>query len=112
MSNAAHMQSFANAGIEDPINRALIVYTGFGKSPFPRARSGEVASLFGEVAAADLKARILALYVEMQFPLPDEGKRSKKSVTERAVEQIRLRHPELTEDGLKALAWAYSFGLR
>lgn len=112
MSKAAHRQSFQVEAAEDPINRALIVYTGFGKSPFPRARTGDLVTLFGDIAAADLKSRILVLYEEMQLPLPDEPKRSKKSVTERAIEQMRLRHPELGTDGLKALAWAYSFGLR
>jgi len=112
MSKAAHKEAFSAAAIEDPISRALVVYTGFGKSPFPRARTGDLVTLFGEVAAADLKGRILGLFEEMLLPLPEEGKRSKKSVTERATEQMRLRHPELDDDGLKALAWTFSFGLR
>lgn len=112
MSRVAHSDSFSAAGVEDPINRALVVYTGFGKSSFPRARTGDLVSQFGDAAAGDLKDRILTLYLEMQFPLPDEGKRSKKSVTERATEQMRLRHPELTAEGLRALAWAFAFGLR
>lgn len=112
MSKFAHKDTFSAATVEDPINRALVVYTGYGTSSFPRARSGDLVSQFGGAAAGDLKARILTLYLEMQFPLPDEGKRSKKSVTERATEQVRLRHPELTEEGLRALAWAYAFGLR
>ena len=110
MSKVAHKDSFSSAA-EDPINRALIVYSGFGRSPFPRARTADLVAQFGDVAASDLKARILTLYLEMQFPLPDEGKRS-KSVTERATEQLMLRHPELSEEGLKVLAWTYSFGLR
>lgn len=112
MSQVTLSDVFATAVVEDPINRALVVYTGFGKSSFPRARTGELAAQFGEAAAADLRDRILLLYLEMQFPLPDEGKRSRKSVTERAIEQMRLRHPELSQDGLNALAWAYAFGLR
>jgi len=98
--------------VEDPINRALAVYTGFGTSSFPRARTADLVAQFGAAAAADLRERILLLYLEMQFPLPDEGTRSRKSVTERATEQMRLRHPELTEEGLGVLAWAYAFGLR
>lgn len=112
MSKAAHKEAFTAAAVEDPVNRALVVYTGFGRSPFPRARTGDLVTLFGDVVAADLKARILLLYQDMQLPLPEEARRSRKSVTERATEQMRLRHPELDEDGLKALAWAYSFGLR
>lgn len=113
MSSAALKEAPPPAGgNRDPINRALVVYTGYGRSSFPRARTGDLAREFGEETAADLRLRILTLYTEMQLPLADEGKRTRKSVTERATEQIRQRHPELEEDGLKALAWAFAFGLR
>ena len=95
----------------DDINDALVIYTGFGKSPFPRARSADLVTRYGSELGADLKARILALMEELGQPILDE-KRSKKSVTERAIEQLRPRHPELSETGLKALAWTFSFGLR
>ena len=95
----------------DDINDALVIYTGFGKSPFPRARSADLVTRYGSGQGADLKARILALMEELGQPILDE-KRSKKSVTERAIEQLRPRHPELSETGLKALAWTFSFGLR
>ena len=96
---------------DDDINDALVVYTGFGKSPFPRARSADLVTRYGAEQGADLKARILALMEELGQPILDE-KRSKKSVTERAIEQLRPRHPELSDTGLKALAWTFSFGLR
>ena len=95
----------------DDINDALVIYTGFGKSPFPRARSADLVTRYGSEQGADLKARILALMEELGQPILDE-KRSKKSVTERAIEQLRPRHPELSDTGLKALAWTFSFGLR
>lgn len=95
----------------DDVNEALVVYTGFGTSPFPRARSNDLVSRYGPVEGAELKARILALMEELQQTVLGET-RSKKSVTERAIEQLRPRHPELDETGLKALAWTFSFGLR
>jgi hypothetical protein len=95
----------------DDINDALLLYTGYGKSPFPRARSNDLVTRFGAEQGAELKARILALMEELGQPILDE-KRSKKSVTEKAIEQLRPKHPELDETGLKALAWTYSFGLR
>lgn len=79
---------------------------------FPRARSGDLVARFGPEQAAELKARVLALMQELQQPLVDRGKRSRQSVTERAIEQLRPQHPELDETGLKALGWTYSFGLR
>lgn len=97
--------------VGDDINDALVIYTGFGKSPFPRARSNDLVARFGPEQGGQLKLRILDLMEELNQPILDE-KRSKKSVTERAIEQLRPRHPELDEIGLKALAWTFSFGLR
>lgn len=98
--------------MSDPINEALLIYTGFGAASFPRARTPQLVSRFGEEEAQTLKMRILELMQEMQQPVVIEGKRSKKSVTEQAIEQLRPRHPELDEQALKALAWTFAFGLR
>ena len=98
--------------MSDPINEALILYTGFGNSPFPRAKTPALAARFGESEGAELKHRIVGLLEELQQPVEGLEKRSKKSMTERAIEQLSPRHPELDELGLKALAWTYSFGLR
>lgn len=99
--------------MRDPINQALALFTGYGKSRFPRARTADVAAVFGEAPAAELRDRILALYEELKQPLAEPvGKSGRKSVTERAVAELRRQHPELDEEGLTVLAWAYSFGLR
>ena len=115
MSNVAVLRAVTaepDAGA-DPINEAIVLYTGFGRSPFPRARTNDLVTRFGAEQGADLKQRIAALLEELQQqPLAAPEKRSKKSVTERAIEQLQPRHPELDDSGLKALAWTYSFGLR
>jgi hypothetical protein len=98
--------------MSDPINEALVLYTGFGNSPFPRAKTPHLVQRFGEAEGTELKQRILGLLEELQQPVDALEKRSKKSLTERAIEQLQPKHPELDESGLKALAWTYSFGLR
>ncbi len=98
--------------MSDPINEALILYTGYGSSSFPRARTPQLVARFGEAEAGELKERILELMAELQQPVEATEKRSRKSVTERAIEQLQPRHPELDEMGLRALAWTFSFGLR
>jgi hypothetical protein len=98
--------------MSDPINEALVLYTGFGSSPFPRAKTPHLVARFGDSEGAELKQRILVLIEELQLPVEGLEKRSKKSLTERAIEQLSPRHPELDESGLRALAWTYSFGLR
>lgn len=110
MGNALRKESPLVEAADD-INEAIVLYTGFGKSPFPRARSNDLVTRFGPEAGAELKARILGLMEELGQTVLDE-KRSKKSVTERAIEQLHPRHPELDDTGLKALAWTFSFGLR
>ena len=112
MSKAALKESLELVVDRDPINEAIIVYTGYGKSSFPRARGGDLVTQFGDGQATELKARILVLYDELAQPVPEPEKRSKKSVTERAIEALCPAHPELDEVGRKALAWAFSFGLR
>jgi hypothetical protein len=103
----AHEQAMS-----DQINEALVLYTGFGSSPFPRAKTPHLMQRFGEAEGAELKQRILGLLEELQQPVDGPEKRSKKTLTERAIEQLQPRHPELDDAGLKALAWTYSFGLR
>lgn len=98
--------------MSDPINEALVLYTGFGTSPFPRAKTPHLVQRFGETQGTELKQRILGLLEELQQPVDGPEKRSKKSLTERAIEQLQPRHPEIDDSGLKALAWTYSFGLR
>jgi len=98
--------------MSDPINEALVLYTGYGSSSFPRARTPSLAARFGDAEALALKQRILGLLEELQQPVELGEKRSKKSLTERAIDQLSPHHPELDEAGLKALAWTFSFGLR
>ena len=98
--------------MSDPINEALVLYTGFGSSPFPRAQTPQLVARFGEAEGVVLKQRILSLLEELQQPVDSMEKRSRKSLTERAIEQLHPKHPELDPEGLKALAWTYSFGLR
>ena len=98
--------------MSDPINEALVLYTGFGTSPFPRAKTPQLVERFGESEGTELRQRILSLLEELQQPLETGERRSRKSITERAIEQLHPRHPELDDAGLRALAWTYSFGLR
>ena len=94
------------------INEALVIYTGFGSSKFPRARSRELLDRFGAEHAASLKLEILRLLDAMRDAPDDATRRSGSSVTERAIAHLQVEHPELDGLGLKALAWTYAFGLR
>lgn len=109
----AEITEFPSPGAaSDPINEAIVVYTGYGKSSFPRARGNDVIVRFGIEEGGILKDRILQLFEELQQPAALPEKRSRKSVTEQTMELFRPRHPELSDQAVKALAWTFSFGMR
>lgn len=96
----------------DQISEAIVIYTGFGKSSFPRARGNDLVVRFGAEAGAELKQQILSLLEELAQPVDLPEKRSRRSVTEQAMASFRPRHPQLSEEAFKALAWTFSFGMR
>ena len=100
------------AASADQISEAIVIYTGFGKSSFPRARGNDPVVRSGAEAGAELKQQILSLLEELAQPVDMPEKRSRRSMTEIAIDSFRPRHPELDEQALKALAWTFSFGMR
>lgn len=109
----AEITEFPPPGVAgDPINEAIVIYTGYGKSSFPRARGNDLIARFGAEEGGALKDRVLQLFEELQQPAALPEKRSRKSVTEQTMELFRPRHPELSDEAVKALAWTFSFGMR
>lgn len=84
-----------------PITAALRSYTGRGASPFPRRDAGAVAS--------PLLADVEKLLAEMNELEPDWTSHSLGSATAWAEAEMRARHPELEDDALATLAWAWSY---
>lgn len=101
-----------SAATPEQISEAIVIYTGFGKSTFPRARGNDLIVRFGPDLGVELKQHILSLLEDLAQPVDLPEKRSRRSVTEQAMESFRPRHPELSEDAFKALAWTFSFGMR
>jgi hypothetical protein len=109
----AEIAEFPRSAVSaDQISEAIVIYTGFGKSSFPRARGNDLVLRFGPDAGAELKQEILSLLEELAQPADLPEKRSRRSVTEQAMASFRPRHPQLSEEAFKALAWTFSFGMR
>ncbi len=91
---------------------AVLVWTAYGQDRMPRRDDAAVVSRFGAEIAAELLPAIKSLMDE--FYLSDAKYTASDLVAmgKIATEEFRAKHPEITEEVLKALAWCYTFDFR
>lgn len=91
------------------LSRAVIVWSGWGRAQWPLRDDSSIAEAFGEeIAPALLKAL---------HELEDDFYSSEARLTvadldamgTTAAAEFRERHPEVTDEAVRALAWCYSF---
>lgn len=91
------------------VGEAVVVWSGWGSSPFPRRDNVLVVQRYGADAAAELLPLVRKLVDE--FYLSD-ARHVAINITEMAImssAQFRKQHPEISDDAVKALAWCYTF---
>lgn len=91
------------------LDRAVVVFLGFGVAAFPQRDRAGLERAFGAAAAQELAARVEALLAEVGRFEVDWSAHSLASACERLVSSLRARHPELSEAALRALAWQFSY---
>lgn len=91
------------------LSAALIAWTGWGSHSSPSRDATRVVARFGEDAARELLPRLLEL--EKDFYSSDAVHVSPdlKAMGDRAAAHFRARHPELSEEAVKALTWCYTY---
>jgi hypothetical protein len=89
-------------------SRALIVYLSVGRSPFPHADPEHLAEVFGEEATT-LLPYVEGLTREIMDIEIDWTTHTLTSATELATAKMHTRHPELTDEAIKALDWYFSY---
>lgn len=95
--------------MEDEIlTRAVVVWTGWGTEAWP-TRDDNVLKEFGPERGLDLVQAVHRLKDDLyksdaKFTAPDLA-----TMGDRAAEQFRVRHPEIGEDAVEALAWCYTY---
>lgn len=92
----------------DTLDEQLALYFSRDTSPYPKSNPEAVLSAYG---AAALK-RIEALVTDMESIAPDWSNDDLASATQRAVDEMRRRHPGLGAKGAAILGWAYSYGYK
>ena len=92
----------------DSLNRAISLYVGWDVSSFPKEDSARVFAAFGSVGDL-LVLKVKTLLEELNGFKVDWSKFDLLAGSEWAVAQLRERHPEIDDEGAKALVWIYSW---
>lgn len=97
--------------MDENLSRAIVLFVHYGTSRFPRDDPEAVLKAYEGNTGISLLAAIRAILAE---PMPDDIKTesSLARIGAMVIAAIRKRHPALSEQALKALAWRYTFQSR
>lgn len=96
----------------DEIGKAVVLYLGFGRSPYPRQDQTCLVEEFGTQRAVDLQNRVQTLLREASQISVDWSVHSIVSAGKLASAEIASRHPELSEPALRAIEWKFTYDWR
>lgn len=89
-------------------SRAVIVYMGVGRTPFPKCDPEDLSEVFGEEAKT-LLPYVKGLCDEIWSIEVDWSTHTLDSATEMATAEMCARHPELSDEAIEALGWGFSY---
>lgn len=98
--------------MQNDVSRAMVLFLGFGTASSPRADRDRLVSEFGAKRAEELESRVASVLGELATIQIDWSVPSLTTAADFAVEQIRARHPELSDKALGALRWKFTFDWR
>jgi hypothetical protein len=92
----------------DTISEALALYTGWGRSPFPRSDAAAVFEGLGQSRGRPPLRRSGSF--SMRWMSPGWRRHTLKSATEWAQSEMKRRHPDLSDEALRLAGWSVSCG--
>jgi len=95
--------------IECDISRAVVLVLGYGCASWPQHDEAALAREFDPERVADLARQVDALRTEMAAIEIDWASRTLAQGGDDARAEMRARHPELSDEALDALSWAFTF---
>ena len=99
--------------VEDRVlSEAVIAYLGKGRSPFPRTDDEAVLTSVPDADAAAVLEKVHALAEECLSIRIDWSTHDLSQGGDEAKREMAARHPELSEDALVALRWAFTYNWR
>ena len=91
------------------LNEAVVWWTGWGRMSWPSRQDADVAERYGEDTALDLIPAIKLLEADFYASEARHRAPTLAEMGDRAAEDFRKLHPEVSKDAVKALAWCYTF---
>jgi hypothetical protein len=91
------------------INKALILYIGYGITSYPKEDNARLVAEFGPELAPVLEIQVKSLLEELDQIKPDWNTHTLISAAKSAADELRRRHSELNEQSSKALEWIFSW---
>lgn len=96
----------------DEVSEAIVLWSGKGDFPIPRRSEARVIARFGEDRGLDLLPRVRQLEHEFYESKAYAIGSDLAAVGRKAAEEFRMRHPEISEAAVHALAWCYTWDWR
>ena len=98
--------------VDELLTRAIVVWTGWGRSPSPARNEDAVLAAFGSEQGLDLLPRVRAL--EDEFYDSNASNEAPDLVTMgmQAAAEFSEKHPEVGEEGVRAFAWCYTYDFK
>ena len=94
------------------LSLAVVRFLGYGMATHPDEDPARLVGEFGAQMASTLEPDVRQLLDELNKLKPDWSAHSLVTAGAWAKEEIRRRHPELSQDALDALEWAFTWWWR
>ena len=91
------------------LSDALLVWTGWGYVPWPDDGEKRLEKKFGLTAARALLPKLQELKNEFYSSNAWQVASDLPEMQTMSAAEFRPRHPEISEDAVRALAWCYTF---
>ncbi len=96
----------------ETLSRAVVVWTGWGETASPVTDDSRLAAEFGASRAADLGPQVRQLADEFYESDARHSAADVAAMGDRAAAEFCRRHPEISDEAVKALAWSYTYDFR
>ena len=93
----------------EDVGQALVLWIGFGSAIWPRRDDDAIVAAFGPTDAPAVLETLRALESDFYASDARDVAPDLAAMGDRAARQFRDRHPEVSDQGVNALRWAYTF---
>jgi hypothetical protein len=107
-SASRHVQETGLISMDD-VSLALVKFLGYGVEPYPKEDAARIEKEFGSERAAALEERVRPILKEFAALKPDWSRHSLVAAAEWAGQEMKRRHPELSEESIRAMSWIFTW---